>query len=99
VDVEDSLVDSHLPSIVRVRSLTARRFAHNKLEEFGRHADGSADLQVLAESLVLELKAYFLEGFDFSRGEGDTDSMDFDLLGFDGLAFKVACKFRNGFCG
>ena len=66
VDVEDSLVDSHLPSIVGVRSLTARRFADDKLQELSWHANGSADFQVLAESLVLELKAYFLEGFDFS---------------------------------
>ena len=31
MDVEDSLVDSHLPSVVGVRSLTARRFADYEL--------------------------------------------------------------------
>jgi hypothetical protein len=85
VDVEDSLVDAHLPSVEGVGTLTARRLADAESQELGGHADGAGDLDVLAESLVLELGANLLEGLNLSRGEGDANPVDGDLLGFGGL--------------
>lgn len=85
MDVEDSLVDSHLPSVVGVRALSARRFADNELQELGGHADRATDLKILTQGLVLELGADLLESLNLSGGEGDTNSVDFDILGFNGL--------------
>ena len=45
IQVEDSLVNAHLPAIECVRSLTARRLAHNQLQNLSRHADRTFDLQ------------------------------------------------------
>ena len=85
VDIEDSLVNSHLPSVIGVRALSARGFANNKLQEFGGHTDRSTDFEALTECFVLELGADLLEGINLSRGECDTDAVDFDILGFHSL--------------
>ena len=85
VDVKDSLVNSHLPSVVGVRALSARRFADDQLQEFGGHADRATDFEALTECFVLELGTDLLEGVNLSRGEGDADAVDFDILRFHGL--------------
>jgi hypothetical protein len=87
IQVQDSLVDSHLPSVPSVGTLTARRLADHELQLLGRHADGTADLQVLAESLGLQVVAHLLDGGDLGGGQGDSDSVDLDILRVSGGGF------------
>jgi len=55
VKIKDALVNAHLPAVISVGTLTARRFADHQSKEFGGHSDGASDLKVLLKSLVLQL--------------------------------------------
>ena len=85
VKVEDSLVNSHLPSVEGVGTLTARGFADAKSKELGRHTDRARNLQVLTESLVLKLSTDLLQSFNLTGSKGDADLVDLDFFGFNGL--------------
>ena len=86
MEIEDALVDSHLPAIEGVGTLTARRLADAEAEELGGHANRTRDLKVLAEGLVLELSADLLEGLNLARGKSDANAVNSHLLGFNGLS-------------
>ena len=88
VHVDDSLVDSHLPSIISVRALTARWFTDNKLQELSRHADRAGHFKTLRLGFVLQHRAHLLKSLDLSGGEGDANSVDLDLLDLNGLKRK-----------
>jgi hypothetical protein len=85
VQVQDALVDAHLPSVVGVGTLTARGLAHEQLQLLGGHADGAGHLEVLLESLVLELGANLLKSIDLAGGQGDADAVDGRFLDLRGL--------------
>lgn len=85
VKVEDALVDAHLEAIEGVGTLTTRRLADQELEDLGGHADGAGHLQVLLQSLVLELGAHLLDGLHVSGGQGDADAVDHIAFGIAGL--------------
>jgi hypothetical protein len=56
IQVEDSLVNAHLPAIECVRSLTARRLAHDQLQNLSRHADRTFDLQQFKYKVILYIE-------------------------------------------
>lgn len=60
VEIDDALVDTHLEAIEGDRTLTARSLAGGDLQDLGRHAHRARDLELLVESLVLELRAHCL---------------------------------------
>jgi hypothetical protein len=49
-------VNAHLPAIECVRSLTARRLAHNQLQNLSRHADRTFDLQQFNSKVINHIK-------------------------------------------
>jgi hypothetical protein len=57
VQIDDTLVDSHLESIPSVGTLTTRRFAGGQSQNLGWHANRTANFQVLANSTVFEFSA------------------------------------------
>ena len=61
MEIEDALVDTHLPAIESVSSLPTRGFADRQLQLLGGHAHRPSDLQVLLQSLVLQFRAHLLE--------------------------------------
>lgn len=86
MQVQHTLVDAHLPAVIGVSTLTARRLAHNQLQELGGHSDRASDLQVLLKSLVLQLSAHLLDSSDVARSQSDSDAVDgrsFDLSGLN----------------
>jgi hypothetical protein len=85
-ELQDALVDVHLEAIVRIGTLTARRFADHESKSLGRHADWAMHNQILAQCLVLKVRAHLLNSLDLGAGQGDADAVDlgsflhFDLL-------------------
>lgn len=88
MQVQDALVDAHLPAVEGVGTLTARRLADHKAEDLGGHADGAGDAELLLEGLVLELGADLLEGLHLGGGEGDADAVDGRGLHLSGLSLS-----------
>ena len=81
-------MDSHLPSVPSVGTLTARGLADDKLQLLGRHTDGTGHLKVLAQSLGLQVVAHLLHSRDLGRGQGDSDAVDLDVLGLGSGSFN-----------
>ena len=69
MEINQTLVDSHLPAIESVGTLTARRLSHAEAEELGGETHGTLDLKALAGSLVLEVRAHLLEGLNLSQND------------------------------
>ena len=61
VDIDDSLVDSHLVSVPGVGSLTARRFSGGNSQDFGWNSDWTSSLVSLVLSSNEDLVASPLE--------------------------------------
>ena len=85
VQVKNTLVDSHLPPIESVGTLTARRLPHAQAQDLGWHADRSGDLELLAQSLVLELRADLLQGLNVLGCKGNSDTVDLGVGDLRGL--------------
>lgn len=64
VEVNDALVDAHLKTIPCVGTLSIRSLAGGDLEFLRRQAHGARDLKVLVESVLLDVGAHLLHGFD-----------------------------------
>ncbi len=80
MEIQDTLVNAHLPAVEGVGTLTARRFADNKLEELGGHSHRASDLEVLLKSLVLQLGAHLLQSLNLTGSKSDADAVDGGLL-------------------
>ena len=85
MQVEDALVDAHLPAVIRVGTLTTGRLAYKQLELLGRHAHGASNLEVLLKSLVLQVGADLLQSIDLAGGQGDADTVDRRITGLGSL--------------
>lgn len=57
VQVQDSLVDTHLETIVSVSTLTARRLSDHESKDLGGHAHRSSDLEITGNGLGLKFSA------------------------------------------
>ena len=81
MDVDNSLVDSHLESIPSVGSFTTWRFTGGNSEDLGGDSDWPLNFVIEFPSSFHNLVASGLQWLGFSALEGDSDSLDF----FDGL--------------
>lgn len=77
IQINQSLVNTHLEHIPGLASLTTGCFSSCDLQGFGGEADGALDAQVLGFGAFKELGAHFFERCDFARGERDADFVDF----------------------
>tara|TARA_B110001450_G_C17250793_1_gene331463 strand:+ start:131 stop:511 length:381 start_codon:yes stop_codon:yes gene_type:complete len=81
VDVDDSLVDSHLISIPGVGTFSAWRFSDGNSEDLGWDSVWTLNLVSLCLGSGDDLGASVLESFDFSTFKSHSDSLDF----FEGI--------------
>lgn len=88
MEIEDALVDAHLPAVVSVGTLTARRFADQKSELLGGHSYRAGDLQAFIQSLVLQLSTDLLQGSNLGAGQSDSDLVDRSIFDFSSLSDK-----------
>lgn len=82
VQVDQSLVDSHLVGVPGLGTLTVRSLSGGDLEDLGWESDWSLDSQFLALGSSNEVGTDLLEVLDVSGSESDSDSVDLwcDLL-------------------
>lgn len=82
VEVDQSLVDSHLVGVPGLGTLSVRCLSGGDFEDLGWESDWSLDSQFLALGSSNEVGADLLEVLDVSGSEGDSDSVDLwgDLL-------------------
>lgn len=77
MQVDESLVDSHLVGVPSLGSLSVRGLSGGNLENLGRESDRSLHAQFLALCSVDQVGTDFFQVLDVSRGQGDSDSVDF----------------------
>lgn len=83
-DVDDTLVDAHLPAIEGVGTLTARRFANHESQDLGGHAHRALNLDlgiVDSDGSGLQVSAQSLKTLDLAGGQGDAEVQVRDGLG------------------
>ena len=68
-------MDSHLPSVPSVRTLTARTLSGGDPELLGGHSHGAGDSDAFLDGLSLQFGAEVLESGHVSGSEGDSDSL------------------------
>ena len=88
VDVNDSLVNSHLEAVPGVGTISARGATGSDGESLGRNTDGAASLIALLLRSVNDFGANVFQRLGLSSLEGHSDSLDFFLDLFSlGLVF------------
>jgi len=80
VEIDQTLVYSHLVHVPRLATLTAGCLTCGDLKSLGGQTDGTLDAEVLGLCALEEFGADLLEGLDFARGQGDADLVDFRAL-------------------
>jgi hypothetical protein len=80
VEVDQTLVDSHLEHVPRLATLTAGCLTGGDLESLGGQTDGTLDAEVLGLCALEEFGADLLEGLDFARGQGNANLVDFLVM-------------------
>jgi hypothetical protein len=70
-------MNPHLKGIPSLRSLTTGSLSGGDLQGLGWEADWALDAEVLGLGALDELLADFLEGGDFSAGQGNADFVGF----------------------
>merc|ERR1719253_186290 len=89
VQVDDALVDAHLPAVVRVRALAARRLADHERELLRREAHRAVHRQLLVLGAAHEVRADLLEGLHVAAAEGDADAVELGLLALHRLRLGI----------
>jgi len=77
IEINQTLVDSHLESIPGLRSFTARGLTGGDLEGLGWQTNRALDTEILGLGALDELLADLLKGGDISAGQGDADFVSF----------------------
>ena len=80
LQVQNSLVDSHLPSVPGVGTFTARTLSGGDSEVLGGESHGTSHSHAFLQGLGLELSAESFKSRHISGGESDSDSLDGFLL-------------------
>lgn len=83
-DIDDALVDAHLPTIEGVSTFTARGLADHKSQDLGRHADRALDLDlrvVDSDGTGLQVSAELLQSSNLAGGQGDAEIQVRNLFG------------------
>ena len=74
MEINDTLVDAHLPTVKSVGTLTARRLAYHQAQDFGWQTNWTSYFSgTLVLGILLEVSTYFLNGLDVSGGKSDAD--------------------------
>jgi hypothetical protein len=76
LQIQDSLVDSHLPSVPGVGTLTTRTLSSGDSEVLGGQSNGTSHSHAFLQSLGLELGAESFESRHISGSKSDSDSLD-----------------------
>ena len=101
VEIDDTLVDPHLKSIPGLGTFTTRSLAGGDAKDFGRHTNGSLDLQFLLFGSLDQVGANLFEALDGAGGQSDADAMDGGLIGdgltgiLEGTLKKMRKKLKN----
>jgi len=77
VEVNESLVDSHLEHIPGLRTFTTRSLSGSDLEALGWQTNWALDTEFLGLGAVNEFLADLLEGCDLLGCKGDSDAVGF----------------------
>lgn len=87
LQVDVSLVDSHLVVLPGLRTLTVRGLSGGDRQSLGWHSDRTLLLDALLGGVSDDQVGDLLQGLDVGGGEGDSDLVDllwlFDILLFD----------------
>lgn len=59
LQIQDSLVDTHLEAIIGVGTLTARRLSGHDPQDLGGHAHRARDLELAINSSCLQFRAHY----------------------------------------
>jgi len=90
MQVDQTLVDSHLEAIPGLGTFTARRLAGGDTEDLGGKADWALDLELLVLGALDQVAADFLEVLDVPGGQGDADAVDLGLDLFLEAGFSLS---------
>ncbi len=77
IEIDQTLVYSHLVHVPRLATLTTGCLSGGDLESLGRQTDGTLDAEVLGLCALEQFGADLLKGLDFARSQGDADLVDF----------------------
>ena len=80
VQIDQALVDAHFETIPGVRTLSGRSLTGGDAKLLGRHTDGSADVKLLVEGGLLQVRTDLFEVLDVAAGKGDADAVDNGVL-------------------
>lgn len=76
VQVDQTLVDSHLEAIKSLGTVTTRRLTGGNTKNLGRETDGTLDLELLILGTLDEIRRDLFQVLDVARSQGDTDTVD-----------------------
>lgn len=79
LQVNDSLVDSHLVSVPSLRTLTVRGLSGGDLQDLGWHSNRTLLDNLVVVGVLDDVGTDLLQGLDLGGGQGDLDLVD--LLG------------------
>ena len=77
MQVDQSLVDSHLVGVPSLGSLSVWCLSGGDLEDLGGKSNRSLDSQLLSFGTLDKLSADLLERLDLSRSKGNSDLVNF----------------------
>jgi len=76
VQVDQTLVNSHLETIEGLGTVTTRRLTGGDTENLGRKTDGTLNLELLILGTLDKIRRDLFQVLDIARSQGDTDTVD-----------------------
>lgn len=73
MQVDDALVDSHLETIPRLRTFSARRFTRSDSKGFCGHTNGTVYNEILVPGRTQQIGAHALESTHIATGQCDPE--------------------------
>ena len=80
MQINDTLVDTHLVSVPGLGTLTARSLTCGDSELLGRHSDRAEHFKLLLFGAFDQVRAHFLQALHIRARQSDTNTMNRDLL-------------------
>ena len=96
VQIDQALVDAHFETIPGVGTFSGRSLTGGDAKLLGGHADGSADVKLLVEGGLLQVRTDLFEVLDVAAGKGDADAVDNGVIG-GGSGFLLESR-HDGMC-
>lgn len=76
VQIDQTLVDSHLETVEGLGTVTTRRLTGGDTENLGGETNGTLDLELLVLGTLDKIAGDLLEVLDVTRSQSDTDTVD-----------------------